>query len=142
MQRRGTPSAYVISVTPFDASGAVDWEATRAHWQRLMDAAGVPASPINKYDEALAAYDRLIELNPELALAWLVIRLVTSVIRNTFIVKLVSVTAWFIAALSILGQLEPGRGKVRRGSKMQVAYVDQMRDALGNPCGATGSCSP
>jgi len=30
----------------------------------------------------------------------------------------------------ILGQLEPMRGKVRRGSKMQVAYFDQMRDAL------------
>ena len=30
----------------------------------------------------------------------------------------------------ILGQLEPSRGKVRRGSKMQVAYFDQMRDAL------------
>ncbi|MEO5771683.1 MAG: ATP-binding cassette domain-containing protein [Burkholderiaceae bacterium] len=30
----------------------------------------------------------------------------------------------------ILGQLEPTRGKVRRGSKMQVAYFDQMRDAL------------
>src|SRR5207244_597623 len=27
----------------------------RAHWQRLMDEAGVPASPINRYDEALAA---------------------------------------------------------------------------------------
>ena len=30
----------------------------------------------------------------------------------------------------ILGQLEPSRGKLRRGSKMQVAYFDQMRDAL------------
>ena len=30
----------------------------------------------------------------------------------------------------ILGQLEPTHGKVRRGSKMQVAYFDQMRDAL------------
>ena len=30
----------------------------------------------------------------------------------------------------ILGQLEPTRGTVRRGSKMQVAYFDQMRDAL------------
>ena len=43
----------------------------------------------------------------KLALAWLVIRLITSVIRNAFIVKLVSITAWFIAALSILGQLDP-----------------------------------
>ena len=30
----------------------------------------------------------------------------------------------------ILGQLEPTRGKLRRGSKMQVAYFDQMRDTL------------
>ena len=30
----------------------------------------------------------------------------------------------------ILGQLEPARGKLRRGSKLQVAYFDQMRDAL------------
>jgi ABC transport system ATP-binding/permease protein len=30
----------------------------------------------------------------------------------------------------ILGQLEPTRGTVRRGSKMQVAYFDQMRDGL------------
>src|SRR5258705_3894075 len=50
----------------------------------------------------------LLMVAAKLALAWLVIRLVTSVIRNTFIVKLVSVTAWFVAALSILGQLGPG----------------------------------
>ena len=30
----------------------------------------------------------------------------------------------------ILGQLQATSGKVRRGSKMQVAYFDQMRDAL------------
>jgi ATP-binding cassette subfamily F protein uup len=30
----------------------------------------------------------------------------------------------------ILGQLDPGRGSVKRGSKMQVAYFDQMREAL------------
>ena len=37
MQRRGTPSAFVISVTPFDESGGVDWEGTRAHWRRLKE---------------------------------------------------------------------------------------------------------
>jgi small-conductance mechanosensitive channel len=42
-----------------------------------------------------------------LAFAWLIIRLVTSVIRNSFIVRLVSVAAWLVAALSILGQLDP-----------------------------------
>ncbi|WP_298255938.1 mechanosensitive ion channel domain-containing protein [Bradyrhizobium sp.] len=43
----------------------------------------------------------------KLALAWLVIRLMTSVIRNATLVKLVSVTAWVIAALSVINQLEP-----------------------------------
>ena len=35
------------------------------------------------------------------------IRLITSVIRNAFIVRLVSLSAWLVAALSIVGQLEP-----------------------------------
>ncbi len=30
----------------------------------------------------------------------------------------------------ILGELQPTRGKVRQGSKLQVAYFDQMRSAL------------
>ena len=38
MQRRGTPTAFVISITPFDDSGEIDWDGTRAHWQRLKDA--------------------------------------------------------------------------------------------------------
>src|SRR5260370_24345260 len=42
----------------------------------------------------------------KLARAWLMIRLVTSVIRNAFIVKLVSVSAWVVAALSIVGELD------------------------------------
>ena len=46
-------------------------------------------------------------VSAKLALAWLVIRLVTSVIRNAFIVKLVSVSAWVVAALSIINQLDP-----------------------------------
>src|SRR6266478_8437430 len=49
----------------------------------------------------------LLAVSAKLALAWLVIRLVTSVIRNEFIVKLVSVSAWLIAALSVIGQLDP-----------------------------------
>jgi small-conductance mechanosensitive channel len=43
----------------------------------------------------------------KLALAWLVIRLMTSVIRNAFLVKLISLSAWIIAALSIINQLDP-----------------------------------
>ena len=38
--------------------------------------------------------------------AWLLIRLATSLIRNETAVKLVSLTAWSIAALSILGLLD------------------------------------
>jgi len=49
----------------------------------------------------------LLSVAANLAFAWLIIRLVTSVIRNTFMVRLVSLAAWLVAALSILGQLEP-----------------------------------
>jgi small-conductance mechanosensitive channel len=49
----------------------------------------------------------LLSVAANLAFAWLIIRLVTSVIRNPFIVRLVSISAWLVAALSILGQLEP-----------------------------------
>jgi small-conductance mechanosensitive channel len=47
----------------------------------------------------------LLAIFAKLALAWLVIRLVTSVIRNEFFVRLVSLSAWLVAALSIIGQL-------------------------------------
>jgi len=49
----------------------------------------------------------LLNVAANLALAWLIIRLITSVIRNSFIVRLVSLLAWLVAALSILGQLGP-----------------------------------
>jgi small-conductance mechanosensitive channel len=49
----------------------------------------------------------LLAVAAKLAIAWLIIRLVTSVIRNTFIVRLVSLSAWLVAALSIIGQLDP-----------------------------------
>jgi small-conductance mechanosensitive channel len=49
----------------------------------------------------------LLSVAANLAFAWLIIRLVTSVIRNTFMVRLVSLSAWLVAALSILGLLEP-----------------------------------
>jgi small-conductance mechanosensitive channel len=49
----------------------------------------------------------LLAVAANLAFAWLIIRLVTSVIRNSFIVRLVSLSAWLVAALSILGQLSP-----------------------------------
>jgi len=49
----------------------------------------------------------LLSVAANLAFAWLIIRLVTSVIRNEFIVRLVSLSAWLVAALSILGRLDP-----------------------------------
>jgi small-conductance mechanosensitive channel len=49
----------------------------------------------------------LISVCAKLAFAWLIIGLVTSVIRNEFIVRLVSLSAWLVAALSIIGQLDP-----------------------------------
>ena len=49
----------------------------------------------------------LLSVAANLAFAWLIIRLITSVIRNPFIVRLVSLSAWLVAALSILGLLEP-----------------------------------
>ncbi len=49
----------------------------------------------------------LLSVAANLAFAWLIIRLVTSVIRNEFIVRLVSLSAWLVAALSILGELDP-----------------------------------
>ena len=49
----------------------------------------------------------LLAVCAKLALAWLVIRLITSVIRNEFLVRLVSLSAWLVAALSIVGQLDP-----------------------------------
>ena len=49
----------------------------------------------------------LLEVAAKLALAWLAIRLITSVIRNAFIVRVVSLSAWTVAALSIIGQLGP-----------------------------------
>jgi small-conductance mechanosensitive channel len=48
----------------------------------------------------------LLAVAAKLAFAWLIIRLVTSVIRNPFMVRLVSLSAWLVAALSILGQLD------------------------------------
>ena len=49
----------------------------------------------------------LLSISAKLALAWLVIRILTSVIRNQFFVRLVSLSAWLVAALSIVGQLDP-----------------------------------
>jgi small-conductance mechanosensitive channel len=49
----------------------------------------------------------LLSIASKLAVAWLVISLLTSVIRNQFMLRLVSISAWLVAALSIIGQLQP-----------------------------------
>ncbi len=64
------------------------------------------AARITMYHSTWPSRSYLLAVSAKLALAWLVIRLVTSVIRNEFIVKLVSVSAWLIAALSVIGQLD------------------------------------
>jgi small-conductance mechanosensitive channel len=64
------------------------------------------AARITMYHSTWPSRSYLLMVAAKLALAWLVIRLVTSVLRNPFTVRLVSVTAWFIAALSVLGQLD------------------------------------
>jgi small-conductance mechanosensitive channel len=48
----------------------------------------------------------LIGVSAKLALAWLGIRLVTSILRNPFLIRVVSLFAWCVAALSILDQLD------------------------------------
>ena len=47
----------------------------------------------------------LLSVAAKLAIAWLVIRVITSGIRNTFIVRVVSIGALLVAALSIVGKL-------------------------------------
>jgi small-conductance mechanosensitive channel len=49
----------------------------------------------------------LLSVFAKLALAWLAINLLTSVIRNQFVLRVVSISAWLVAALSIIGQLQP-----------------------------------
>ena len=97
------------------ASLAMRWPLPLRHFVRVLVASAstaifavlVIAERVVMFHMTWPSRSYLLMVAAKLALAWLVIRLVTSVIRNTFIVKLVSVTAWFIAALSILGQLDP-----------------------------------
>jgi small-conductance mechanosensitive channel len=49
----------------------------------------------------------LLGVAASLATAWVVIALVAGLIRNQFVYRLVAASAWTIAALSILGQLQP-----------------------------------
>jgi small-conductance mechanosensitive channel len=66
----------------------------------------VIAARVTMYHSTWPSRSYLLIVAAKLTLAWLVIRLVTSVIRNDFIVKLVSLSAWLVAALSIVNQLD------------------------------------
>ena len=48
----------------------------------------------------------LLSTAASLATAWVIIRLATGLIRNEFVVRAVSVAAWIVAALSIIGKLD------------------------------------
>ncbi len=90
------------------------WPLPLRHFVRVMVSSASTAvftllvivSRIVMYHATWPSRSYLLMVAAKLGLAWLAIRLVTSVLRNAFIVKLVSITAWFIAALSIIGQLD------------------------------------
>ncbi|HZR76960.1 MAG TPA: mechanosensitive ion channel domain-containing protein [Bradyrhizobium sp.] len=67
----------------------------------------VIAARIVMYHSTWPSRSYMLVVAAKLALAWLAIRLITSVIRNAFLVTMISLLAWLIAALSIINQLEP-----------------------------------
>jgi small-conductance mechanosensitive channel len=100
-----------IDMTSF----AMGWPLPMRHFARVLVGSAstavfailVIAARVAMYHSTWPSRSYLLMVAAKLALAWLVIRLVTSVIRNAFIVQLVSVSAWVVAALSIINQLDP-----------------------------------
>jgi small-conductance mechanosensitive channel len=96
-------------------SFAMSWPLPLRHFARVLVGSAstavfavlVIAARITMYHSTWPSRSYLLMVAAKLAVAWLVIRLVTSVIRNASIVKLVSLSAWCVAALSIIGELEP-----------------------------------
>jgi small-conductance mechanosensitive channel len=96
-------------------SFAMDWPLPLRHFARVLVASTstavfailVIAARVTMYHSTWPSRSYLLIVAAKLALAWLAIRLITSVIRNAFIVHLVSLSAWIVAALSIIGQLDP-----------------------------------
>jgi small-conductance mechanosensitive channel len=96
-------------------SFAMGWPLPLRHFSRVLTGSAstavfavlVIAARVAMYHSTWPSRSYLLLVASELAVAWLVIRLVTSVIRNAFIVKLVSLSAWIVAALSLVGQLGP-----------------------------------
>jgi small-conductance mechanosensitive channel len=95
-------------------SFAMGWPPPLRHFARVLVSSGstavfailVIAARTAMAQSTWPSRSYLLVVAAKLALAWLVIRLVTSVIRNAFIVRLVSLSAWLVAALSIIGQLD------------------------------------
>ena len=93
---------------------AMRWPLPLRHFVRVLVSSAstavfailVIAARVTMFHSTWPSRSYMLMVAAKLALAWLMIRLVASVIRNAFIVKLVSTTAWLIAALSILGQLD------------------------------------
>jgi len=94
---------------------AMGWPGPLRHFVRVLVASAstfafailMIAARVTMWHSTWPSRSYLLAVAAKLALAWLMILLVTSVIRNAFLVRLVSLSAWLIAALSILGQLEP-----------------------------------
>jgi small-conductance mechanosensitive channel len=95
------------------SSLAMRWPLPLRHFVRVMVFSASTAifailmivSRVVMYHATWPSRSYLIVVAAKLALAWLAIRLITSVIRNAFIVRVVSLAAWTVAALSIIGQL-------------------------------------
>src|SRR3569832_452298 len=66
----------------------------------------VIAARIAMYHSTWPSRSYMLVVAAKLAVAWLIIRLMTSVIHNATLVKLISLIAWLIAALSIINQLD------------------------------------
>src|SRR6202140_47979 len=105
-------------------SFAMGWALPLRHFARVLVSSASTAvfailviiARVAMYHSTWPSRSYLLMVAAKLALAWLVIRLVTSVIRNAFIVRVVSISAWLIAALSILGQLDPAVDALDSGS--------------------------
>jgi small-conductance mechanosensitive channel len=78
-----------------------------ASFSTVVFAVLVIAARVAMYHSTWPSRSYMLVVAAKLALAWLIIRLVTSVIHNAFLVKLISVSAWVIAALSVINQLDP-----------------------------------
>src|ERR1700727_30233 len=78
-----------------------------ASFSTVMFAILVIAARITMVHSTWPSRSYMLVVAAKLAVAWLIIRLVTSVIRNASLVKLISVSAWVIAALSVINQLDP-----------------------------------